>query len=73
MADLWSMYGVRKAGQDHKAGIGPLPKTEAFGCGTCGMSFGKELYPDVNAFYFGHVERCRLSIHYLLDEWQNEL
>ena len=68
VGDLWRMYGVRKAGSNYKAGVGPLPETKQWGCGTCGMTFGKELYPDVNAFYFGHVVKCGMPIDW--GDWE---
>ncbi len=56
--DQWRLYGVRKAGVRVEAGVEDLRTTKVYSCGVCNMNFGLEIYPTIDAFYFGHYVKC---------------
>jgi hypothetical protein len=66
VGDPWRMYGVSKGNPHHKEGVADLPeaRVERFECGICKMSFGRDIYADVNEFYTRHYSRCGVPFSY---------
>ena len=58
VGDHWGLYGVSKAGCDNKEGCEDLRRIEAYECGVCHVTFKKDVYADLNAFYHGHYVHC---------------